>query len=76
MVIVIGSRNMNIILNGKNIEVNDKKSLQDFLNTNIKSLPPYFVVELNNKIIYKEQYSKILLKEGDMIELATFVGGG
>ena len=34
------------------------------------------VVELNGSIIRQEQWPVILLKDGDMLELLNFVGGG
>ena len=34
------------------------------------------VVELNGSIIRQEQWPDITLKDGDMLELLNFVGGG
>ncbi|GAA0116641.1 sulfur carrier protein ThiS [Clostridium senegalense] len=34
------------------------------------------VVELNLKILPKEEYDKTVLKEDDKIEIVAFVGGG
>lgn len=34
------------------------------------------VVELNLKILPKEEYDKTILKEDDKIEIVAFVGGG
>ena len=33
-------------------------------------------VELNLKVIEKQDYEKTLLKEGDRVEIISFVGGG
>jgi sulfur carrier protein len=33
-------------------------------------------VEYNEEIISKEQYERIILKEGDVLEIVRFMGGG
>ena len=33
-------------------------------------------VELNGNIVFKSQYSETLLKDGDCLEIVSFVGGG
>lgn len=38
--------------------------------------PGALVVELNQQIIKQEQWSVVRLKEGDHLELLSFVGGG
>lgn len=66
---------MKIIYNGVEIELNNCKTVADFVNQSA-SLPKLFVIEKNNNIIYKEDYHSELLDEGDSIELVTFTGGG
>ncbi|MBC2425400.1 sulfur carrier protein ThiS, partial [Clostridium beijerinckii] len=34
------------------------------------------VVELNGEIISKSQYNQINIKDGDSLEVVSFVGGG
>lgn len=36
----------------------------------------HFVVEYNEEIISKENYSEITLKDGDVLEVVSFMGGG
>ncbi|UCG79428.1 MAG: sulfur carrier protein ThiS [Nitrospirota bacterium] len=39
-------------------------------------MPGRVAVELNIKIIKKDRYSGTVIKEGDEIEIVSFVGGG
>ena len=40
-------------------------------------LPPArLVVELNREIVKREDYSRVALKDGDVLELVEIVGGG
>lgn len=34
------------------------------------------VVELNEEILPKDRYAETILKDGDCMEIVTFVGGG
>lgn len=36
----------------------------------------YVAVEMNNAILPKAQYESTVLKEGDSLEVVSFVGGG
>ena len=50
-------------------------SVAEYLETenyNVK----HIVVEYNLEIIPKEQYEKTILKEGDEVEIVSFMGGG
>lgn len=33
-------------------------------------------VEINNNILPKDKYSKTVLRDGDIVEIVSFVGGG
>ena len=61
--------------NGKDISLNDKKTISDLLKE-LKINENRVVVELNREIIVKEDFSKINLKEDDTVEVISFVGGG
>ena len=67
---------MDIILNGKNIELpNQVKSIADLLSHyNLENR--IVVVEVNQEITYKEQYDSTILSDKDRIEIIHFVGGG
>ncbi|MDD3593214.1 MAG: sulfur carrier protein ThiS [Candidatus Gastranaerophilales bacterium] len=65
---------MNVILNGKNINIKENATILDLIEfANVKS--KMFVVEKNKEIIYKENYCTIL-QENDGIEIVGFFGGG
>ena len=66
---------MNVILNGKEIYLNKKLNLNDFLvsyNVNKNNL----VVEINKNIITRSLWNQYELKDNDEIEIITAVGGG
>ena len=64
---------MEIILNGKQTIVSEKAMLETVLEGfNIARI----AVEINGEIVKKSTYSTKSLKEGDQIEVVTFVGGG
>ena len=66
---------MNVILNGKEIYLNKKLNLNDFLvsyNVNRNNI----VVEINKNIITRSLWNQYELKDNDEIEIITAVGGG
>lgn len=65
---------MRIKVNGKDEEVRDGTVL-DLLRT--KEIEPNMVsVELNSKILDREEYKTVRVQEGDVIEFLYFMGGG
>ena len=64
-----------IYLNGKKEEIVQDSSILQLLESK-KIRPEVVTVELNGKIIEKEQYSKILLKPNDKLEFIYYMGGG
>lgn len=66
---------MEILLNGKKENLNKSINIEEILN--IKNIRREVVtVQLNGKIIDKENYGKILLKDGDEMEFIYYMGGG
>lgn len=63
-----------IILNGVKKDISDNISLSELLSD--MDLPRFFVVEKNMQIVYRDNFDKEFLKDGDSIEIATFCGGG
>ncbi len=41
-----------------------------------RNLKGFFAVELNLKIINKEDYNSTFIKDGDSVEIVGFTGGG
>jgi sulfur carrier protein len=66
---------MNIIINGTSQELTAVKNLSEIVSTFCKQ-PKHVITELNGTIIPSDQWPQISLKDGDALELVTFVGGG
>ena len=64
-----------IIVNGKEINLTKETSVADYLEQNQYQVKR-IAVELNGDILPKYRYSDTMLKDGDRLEVVTFVGGG
>lgn len=62
-------------VNGKDIILKEQKNLTEFLKENNYNTNR-IVIELNGKIVSKDKYNTINLKDTDVMEVLTFVGGG
>lgn len=62
-------------VNGKDIVLKETKTLADFLKDNNYNTNR-IVIELNGEIVSKDKYNTINLKDSDVMEVLTFVGGG
>ncbi len=51
------------------------QSLSEFLETNNYNINR-IVIELNGEIVSKDKYNTVNLKDSDVMEVLTFVGGG
>jgi sulfur carrier protein len=64
-----------ITINGKNIFLEDGYILAEYLKK--KEYPiQRIAVEINGNIIPKSKYDTTILKDNDIIEIVSFVGGG
>ena len=66
---------MKVTVNGKEILMEEEKNAEQYLKEcgyQMKRI----AVELNGEILPKYQYSETMLKDGDSMEVVTFVGGG
>lgn len=63
-----------ICINGEKIEKEEIK-LSSYLEEN-EINPQRIAVELNGEILPKSQYGDTVLKDGDIVEIVNFVGGG
>ena len=63
-----------ICINGKKIE-NNEIILSSYLEENGIN-PQRIAVELNGEILPKSKYGDTVLKDGDIVEIVNFVGGG
>lgn len=64
-----------ITVNGKQIQLASEMSVADYLEQNNYQIKR-IAVELNEEILPKYSYSDTILKDGDRLEVVTFVGGG
>ncbi len=61
-------------INGVSIDVSGK-TLAEYLKTTNYD-PKRIAVERNGDIVPKSQYSETVLRDGDSVEVVSFVGGG
>ncbi|MDR1721071.1 MAG: sulfur carrier protein ThiS [Endomicrobium sp.] len=62
-------------VNGENKQLEDKTNIADFLKSN--NIDPIGVtIEHNLEIVNPENIAKVTLKDGDILEILRFVGGG
>ena len=64
-----------IIVNGKEINLTEDTTVAEYLEQNQYQVKR-IAVELNGDILPKYSYSDNMLKDGDSLEVVTFVGGG
>ena len=61
-------------VNGKELDLAGKTVAEYILTTDYDA--KRIAVERNGEIVFKSQYSETVLKDGDSIEVVSFVGGG
>jgi len=66
---------MKLKLNGTDTEIQDKMTVSDLLET-LRIEPARVAVEVNLQIVKKCNFQDHVLKDGDLVEVVNFVGGG
>ena len=66
---------MNIHVNGEDREISADATVSDLLHE-LGVTQPHVAVELNLEVVPRAQHSATALKDGDRLEVVTFVGGG
>ena len=66
---------MKVVINGKDAHLEDGESLEGCLASKGFDLKAV-VAELNESIVPKDIWPTVALKEGDRLEVVSFVGGG
>ena len=61
-------------INGREFDAAGKTVAQHLATTDYD--PKRIAVERNGEIVFKSQYGTVVLKDGDSIEIVSFVGGG
>ena len=62
-------------VNGKQVELKERLTLEKFLESNGYALIKV-AVELNRKIVPRKEYAATILEDSDVLEIVCFVGGG
>ena len=62
-------------VNGKQVELKERLTLEKFLESNGYALTKV-AVELNRKIVPRKEYTATILEDTDALEIVCFVGGG
>jgi len=66
---------MKVVVNGVQMETEDSATVRDLLvRLGLEGRP--VAVELNRKVIPRAEHAKVVLAEGDKVEIVTLVGGG
>ena len=66
---------MRITLNGKPEVVDDADMVSDLL-ARLRLEPVRVAVEINEDLVPRRTFGQTPLREGDRVEIVTFVGGG
>ena len=66
---------MLVIVNGEKVFLSAQLSIAEFLQQQ-DYRTERIVTELNGRIVCRESYGGIVLKDGDKLEIVSFVGGG
>jgi len=66
---------LNIVVNGKNLEIKKSATIINLLK-NLKIEDKVMAVAVNMEIVKKNNWESCIIKENDKIELLQFVGGG
>ena len=61
-------------VNGVELDIAGKTVAEYLVTTNYD--PKRIAVECNGDIVFKSQYDRTILKNGDSLEVVSFVGGG
>lgn len=62
-------------VNGKQVELKERLTLEKFLESNGYALLKV-AVELNGKIVPRKEYAATILQDSAVLEIVCFVGGG
>ncbi len=66
---------INITINGSKVS-SKSQSIWDLITLDKKLIPSQVVIEYNENILNRDLWKSIILKEGDKLEILSFVGGG
>ena len=64
-----------VLINGKEVKIKNEISLYELLKEN-EFEPDFVAVEVNQKLVKRENFKNFLVKDGYKVEVFSFVGGG
>jgi len=67
---------MKVTINGKKKEIEDDVSVLKLLEIENVTMPGMVSVELNGKVLKRDQYDKTYVKPDDKVNFVYFMGGG
>jgi sulfur carrier protein len=67
---------MNLVINGKEININDGLTVNQLLVQENVQMPDMVSVELNGQILKRTRFGQTVLKDDDKVEFLYFMGGG
>ncbi len=67
---------MKLIINGEDVEVGDGLSVTELLSDQNVKMPEMVSVEVNGKIVPRQQFESTNLAGDDKVEFLYFMGGG
>ncbi|MGX2982272.1 sulfur carrier protein ThiS [Helicobacter sp. 23-1045] len=70
---------MRVFVNGESMEFENGKNIDEILailGVEQGAKSRIFAITLNANFVKKEDYKRIILKDGDKIEMLQFMGGG
>ena len=68
------TESMTITVNGESRELPEGETVRSLVGR-FKLTPEKVAIELNRRLVRKEKYDEAL-RDGDQVEIVTFVGGG
>ena len=67
---------MKLVINGKETNLNDSISVAQLLQEHEVRMPETVSVELNGKILRRDDFATTVLTDDDKVEFIYFMGGG
>lgn len=66
---------MRVVVNGKERDIPTGLTVAQLLE-HLEVDPTIVAVERNKEIVPRSQFNQVVIKEGDILEIVSFVGGG
>lgn len=67
---------MKIKANGKDVVLEKEMNIKELFTVLKVDMPEYVTVQINEELVDSEDFEKVIVKEGDVVEFLYFMGGG